>query len=84
MAACSAHIGSASVTNTLAPLCLSDAALPLPTSPNPATIATLPDIITSVALLIPSTKLSLHPYKLSNLDFVTESFTFIAGTNKVF
>ena len=45
-----------------------------------ATIAIFPDIITSVALLIPSTKLSLQPYKLSNFDFVTESFTLIAGT----
>ena len=83
MAACSAQIGSVSVIITLAPLCLKDAALPLPTSPKPATIATFPDIITSVALLIPSTKLSLHPYKLSNFDFVTESFTFIAGTIRV-
>ena len=72
-------MGSASVTKTLAPLCLKDAALPFPTSPKPATIAIFPDIITSVALLIPSTKLSLHPYKLSNFDLVTESFTFIAG-----
>ena len=40
--------------------------------------------MTSVALLIPSTKLSLQPYLLSNLDLVTESFTFIAGTLRVF
>ena len=33
----------------------------------------------SVALLIASTSDSLHPYLLSNLDFVTESFIFIAG-----
>ena len=39
--------------------------------------------MTSVALLIPSTKLSLQPYLLSNLDFVTESLTFIAGTLNV-
>ena len=55
-------------------------AQPLPTSPKPATMATLPAIITSVALLIPSTKDSLQPYKLSNLDLVTESLTLIAGT----
>ena len=42
----------------------------------------MPDIITSVALRIPSTKLSLQPYKLSNLDLVTESFTLIAGTKR--
>ena len=46
-------------------------------------MATFPDIITSVALLIPSTKLSLQPYKLSNFDLVTESLTFIAGTKSV-
>jgi hypothetical protein len=38
----------------------------------------------SVALLIPSTKLSLQPYKLSNLDLVTESFTLIAGIKSFF
>ena len=84
MAACKAQIGSASVTITLAPFCLSEAALPLPTSPNPATIAIFPDIIISVALFIPSTKLSLQPYKLSNLDLVTESFTLIAGIKSCF
>ncbi len=47
-------------------------------------MATFPDIITSVALLIPSTRLSLQPYKLSNLDFVTESLTLIAGINSFF
>ena len=36
-----------------------------------------------IALLIESTKLSLQPYKLSNLDFVTESFTLIAGINNL-
>ena len=77
-------MGSVSVIKTLAPLCLNEAALPFPTSPKPATIATFPDIITSVALLIPSTKLSLQPYRLSNFDFVTESFTFIAGINNFF
>ena len=46
-------------------------------------MATFPDIITSVALLIPSTRLSLQPYRLSNFDFVTESFTFMAGTKRV-
>ena len=38
-----------------------------------------PAIIVSVALLIPSTNDSRQPYKLSNFDFVTESFTLIAG-----
>merc|ERR1719250_518142 len=45
----------------------------------PATIATLPASITSVARLIPSTKDSLQPYRLSNLDLVTESLTLMAG-----
>jgi hypothetical protein len=35
----------------------------------------------SVALLIQSAKDSLHQYKLSNLDLVTESLTLIAGNN---
>jgi hypothetical protein len=39
----------------------------------------LPAIITSVARRMPSTRLSLQPYLLSNFDFVTESFTLIAG-----
>ena len=80
IAAWRAQIGSISVTTTRHPAFLRLSAEPLPTSPYPATSATLPAIITSVALLIPSTKLSLQPYLLSNLDFVTESLTFIAGT----
>merc|ERR1719494_1563905 len=47
--------------------------------PNPATVHTFPAIITSVARLIPSTRDSLHPYKLSNLLLVTESLTLMAG-----
>merc|ERR1719333_1140150 len=39
-----------------------------------------PANMTSVALLIPSTRDSLQPYRLSNLDLVTESFTLMAGT----
>ena len=61
MEACSAQIGSISVTITLAPPCLREAAEPLPTSPKPQTTATLPANITSVALFILSTRLSLHP-----------------------
>src|SRR5450830_2196610 len=41
--------------------------------------ATLPAIMTSVARLIPSTSDSRQPYRLSNLDLVTESLTLIAG-----
>ena len=41
--------------------------------------ATLPAIITSVARLTASTNDSRQPYKLSNFDFVTLSFTLIAG-----
>ena len=83
IAACRAHIGSISATITLAPAPLKDSAEPLPTSPKPATTATFPAIITSVALRIPSTRDSLQPYLLSNLDFVTESLIFIAGVYKV-
>src|SRR5579864_8617054 len=36
--------------------------------------------MTSVARLMPSINDSRQPYKLSNLDLVTESFTLIAGT----
>jgi adenosylhomocysteinase len=38
-----------------------------------------PAIITSVARLMPSTSDSRQPYRLSNLDLVTESLTLIAG-----
>ena len=84
MAACKAQIGSTSVTITLAPALFKLAAEPFPTSPNPATKAIFPESITSVARLIPSTRLSLQPYRLSNFDLVTESFTLIAGSFKVF
>ncbi len=83
MAACSAQIGSISVTITRTLASLSDSAEPFPTSPNPATTATLPANIRSVARRIASTSDSLHPYLLSNLDFVTESFTLIAGIGNV-
>ena len=79
MHACRAQIGSISVIITLAPRALNDSAEPLPTSPKPQTIQCFPAIIVSVALLIPSTNDSRQPYKLSNFDFVTESFTLIAG-----
>src|SRR5690606_7717733 len=68
---------------TLAPAPRKEAADPFPTSPYPATTATLPAIITSVALLIASTNDSLQPYLLSNFDLVTESLTLIAGMGKV-
>ena len=45
----------------------------------PQTTATLPAIMVSVARRIPSTRDSLQPYLLSNLDLVTESLTLIAG-----
>src|ERR1700730_15522166 len=45
--------------------------------------AILPATITSVARLMPSTSDSRQPYRLSNFDFVTESFTLIAGTSSV-
>ena len=78
-----AHIGSISVTVTIDPAPLKDAAVPFPTSPYPQTTTLFPASIISVALLTASTALSLHPYLLSNLDFVTESLTFIAGRGSV-
>src|ERR1700722_12278640 len=45
--------------------------------------ATLPPISTSVARLIPSIRECRQPYLLSNLDFVTESLTLIAGNNSL-
>src|ERR1039458_4330986 len=42
-----------------------------------------PATITSVARLIPSASDSRQPYRLSNFDFVTESFTLIAGTSNL-
>ena len=55
----------------------------MPTSPKPFTTATLPAIITSVPRRMPSTSDSRQPYRLSNFDFVTLSFTLIAGTSRV-
>src|SRR5512135_2555466 len=83
IAACSALIGSISVTTTRAPNPRSECAEPLPTSPYPHTTATLPATITSVARLIPSLSDSRQPYRLSNFDLVTESFTLIAGTSSL-
>src|SRR4051794_3931695 len=54
---------------------------PLPTSPYPHTTATLPPNITSVARQMASTSEWRQPYRLSNLLFVTESLTLIAGNN---
>jgi hypothetical protein len=61
IAACRAQIGSTSETMTRQPAWRSEAAEPLPTSPKPATIATLPDIITSVPRRMPSTRDSRQP-----------------------
>mmetsp|Transcript_1586 Transcript_1586/g.6944 ORF Transcript_1586/g.6944 Transcript_1586/m.6944 type:complete len:235 (+) Transcript_1586:1874-2578(+) len=79
MAACSAQIGSISVTYTTAPAAFMAWALPLPTSPKPQITMRLPASITSVARMIPSGRECLQPYRLSNLDLVTESFTLMAG-----
>src|SRR5919199_3866572 len=83
MAACSAQIGSTSVMMTRAPWPRSDSAQPLPTSPYPNTTATLPPMSTSVARLMPSISECRQPYLLSNLLFVTESLTLIAGNSNV-
>src|SRR5512142_3251715 len=83
IAACSALIGSISVTSTRAPKPRSEWAEPLPTSPYPQTTATLPAIMTPVARFKPSDSDSRQPYRLSNLDLVTESLTLIAGTSSL-
>mmetsp|Transcript_173391 Transcript_173391/g.421725 ORF Transcript_173391/g.421725 Transcript_173391/m.421725 type:complete len:312 (+) Transcript_173391:215-1150(+) len=83
MHACSAQIGSTSVTNTTAPWALRDWAQPLPTSPKPHTTAFLPAIMTSVARMMPSGSEWRQPYRLSNLDLVTESLTLIAVKRRV-
>ena len=83
MAACNAQIGSISVIVTILPAPLNDAAVPLPTSPYPQTTIRLPANMISVARRTASTALSLHPYLLSNLLFVTESLTLIAGIDNV-
>merc|ERR1719229_43710 len=79
MQACSAQMGSISVTSTRAPAPLMAKAQPLPTSPYPHTKARLPPIMTSVARMMPSGSECLQPYTLSNLDLVTQSLTLIAG-----
>lgn len=84
MHAYNAQIGSTSVTYTLAPQPFIDYTHPLPTSPYPQIITFFPATITSVDLKIPSAKECLHPYTLSNLDFVTESLTFMAGKGNSF
>merc|ERR1719203_634748 len=83
MHACKAQMGSISVTKTRAPAPLRANAQPLPTSPYPHTRARLPPIITSVARIMPSGREWRHPYTLSNLDFVTQSLTLIAGKSSV-
>src|SRR5579862_9964177 len=83
MAACSAQIGSISVTMTRAPWPRRLSAQPLPTSPYPQTSATLPPMSTSVPRLIPSISECRQPYLLSNLDLVTESLTLIAANSSL-
>mmetsp|Transcript_13686 Transcript_13686/g.43741 ORF Transcript_13686/g.43741 Transcript_13686/m.43741 type:complete len:338 (+) Transcript_13686:743-1756(+) len=83
MAACSAQMGSTSVTVTMLPAARSACAQPLPTSPKPHTTARLPASITSVARMMPSGSEWRQPYRLSNLDLVTESFTLMAGNSSV-
>merc|ERR1719396_99064 len=76
-----AQIGSISVTRTRAPAPRIAKAQPLPTSPYPQINARLPPIMTSVARMMPSGNEWRHPYTLSNLDLVTQSFTLMAGNN---
>src|SRR3984957_9059291 len=83
IAACSALMGSISVTTTRAPIPRRECAEPLPTSPYPQITAILPATITSVARLMPSASDSRQPYRLSNFDLVTESFTLIDGTSSL-
>mmetsp|Transcript_37046 Transcript_37046/g.74982 ORF Transcript_37046/g.74982 Transcript_37046/m.74982 type:complete len:256 (-) Transcript_37046:279-1046(-) len=78
IAACRAQIGSISVMMVRAPAACIARADPLPTSPNPQITAVLPASMTSVARMMPSGSECLHPYRLSNLDLVHESFTLMA------
>ena len=61
MHACNAQMGSTSETITRAFSLASESAEPFPTSPNPQTIATFPEMRTSRARLMPSTKECLQP-----------------------
>merc|ERR1719460_1938951 len=79
MQACSAQIGSISVTYVTAACATIDAAEPLPTSPKPQMTTFLPESMTSVARMMPSGSEWRQPYTLSNLDLVTQSLTLIAG-----
>merc|ERR1719401_421447 len=83
MQAWRAQMGSISLTITLAPWACMDLAQPLPTSPYPAMKQVLPAIMTSVARMMPSGRECLHPYRLSNLLFVTESLTLMAGKRRL-
>mmetsp|Transcript_71 Transcript_71/g.126 ORF Transcript_71/g.126 Transcript_71/m.126 type:complete len:232 (-) Transcript_71:328-1023(-) len=76
-------MGSISDTMVRAPAAFMDIAEPLPTSPKPPIQAVLPAIMTSVPRMIPSGSEWRQPYTLSNLDFVTESFTLMAGKSRV-
>src|SRR3546814_13567464 len=64
---------------TRQPALRKEAAEPLPTSPKPATTATLPAIITSVPRRMPSTRLLRQPQRLSNFDLGTLALTLLAG-----
>merc|ERR1719440_802169 len=79
MAAWSAQMGSHSVTVVTQPAAFMAKAQPLPTSPWPQMTTRLPASMTSVARQMPSGSECLQPYRLSNLDLVTESFTLMAG-----
>merc|ERR1719198_966417 len=83
MHACSAQIGSISVTYVTADAAFIDCAEPLPTSPKPQMSAFLPASITSVARMMPSGSEWRQPYTLSNFDLVTQSLTLIAGKSSV-
>merc|ERR1719253_2137334 len=83
MHACSAQIGSISVTYVTADAAFIDWAEPLPTSPKPQMSAFLPASMTSVARMMPSGSEWRQPYTLSNFDLVTQSFTLIAGKSSV-
>merc|ERR1719414_1647032 len=84
MQACRAQIGSTSATFTRHPADFKANAHPFPTSPYPKTRASLPASMTSVARIKPSGRECLHPYKLSNFDFVTASLTLMAGKRSLF
>ena len=80
--ASNALVGSISVTTTSAPNPFARSATPLPQYPKPATTTTFPATKVLVARKIASNVDCPVPYRLSNMCFVSVSFTAIIGNFK--